>query len=278
MNTPKISIVTPTYNMLHYLKHCISSVADQDVAHEHIIVDGRSSDGTPEWLQANEGLRWVSEKDRGMYDALNKGLGMARGEIVAHLNSDEQYLPGTLRFIADYFDRHPEVDFVVGDFLLIDNEGDLKAYRKTFTPYWPFFFSNYLYTFTCTLFYRKRVIEKIQYNTEFKSIADVDFFYKMIKEGFKGAHIRQFLAVFTLTGKNLSADPISEKEKEIYRSKYLPGWFPLAKPFFRAGFYIARIWHGTLKHRGSLSYAIYTNKSPHERISKQVSNITWKWN
>src|SRR3712207_3017954 len=114
MKNPRISIITPSYNMLPYLKHCASSVRDQKVEHEHIIIDGNSSDGTKKWLEQTDGIQWVSEKDNGMYDALNKGLQLAKGEIVAHLNADEQYLPGTLQFVVDFFDRHPEVDYIVG--------------------------------------------------------------------------------------------------------------------------------------------------------------------
>ena len=77
---PDFSIITPSYNMLSYLRRCCASVADQEgVAFEHIVVDGGSIDGTGDWLKENQHLRSVSEKDDGMYDAINKGLLMSQG-------------------------------------------------------------------------------------------------------------------------------------------------------------------------------------------------------
>ena len=110
----RVSVITPCYNGGAFLPRCCASVADQGEAlAEHIVADGGSTDGTVEWLKRQRNLRWVSEKDRGMYDAINKGFRMAGGDIVAHLNCDEQYLPGTLAAVADVFARHPGVDIVL---------------------------------------------------------------------------------------------------------------------------------------------------------------------
>src|SRR5271170_6218687 len=95
---PSISIVTPSYNMLEFLKLCSASVKDQDIPVEHIVMDGGSSDGTKEWLKNNPSIIGVSKKDSGMYNALNKAIDMAEASIIGHLNCDEQYLPGTLKF------------------------------------------------------------------------------------------------------------------------------------------------------------------------------------
>ena len=138
--------------MLPYLKLCCASVQDQGVDLEHIVMDGGSSDGTSKWLLENIHVISESKKDNGMYNALNKAIRLAKGEIVAHLNSDEQYLPHTLPFVLEYFKKNPDVDFIAGDFLVVDEEGELVAFRKNFSPRWPYFFSNYLYTTTCTLF------------------------------------------------------------------------------------------------------------------------------
>ena len=112
---PDISIVTPSFNMLKYLPLAHASIADQGVTVEHIVMDGGSSDGTVDWLKQRPEIDAVSEKDRGMYHALNKAIGRATASIIGHLNCDEQYLPGTLQRVLTYFESHPEVDFVCAD-------------------------------------------------------------------------------------------------------------------------------------------------------------------
>src|SRR5690348_16281526 len=90
------SIITPSFRNSDWLKLCIASVADQGVTAEHIVQDAGSDDGTQEWLLKDARVRAFAEKDGGMYDAVNRGLRRATGEILAYLNCDEQYLPGAL--------------------------------------------------------------------------------------------------------------------------------------------------------------------------------------
>src|ERR1039458_7906042 len=98
-----ISIITPSYRQSDWLKLCIASVADQGVALEHIIQDAGSDDGTLDWLRQDSRVKAFVEKDAGMYDAVNRGLRRASGEILAYLNCDEQYLPGTLITVKAFF-------------------------------------------------------------------------------------------------------------------------------------------------------------------------------
>lgn len=98
-----ISVVTPTYNSEEYLEECIQSLLAQKFKDfEHIVVDGGSSDGTISILKKYEGqynLRWISEPDEGMYDAIRKGFRMAQGDIFCWLNSDDMYMPWTFEVI-----------------------------------------------------------------------------------------------------------------------------------------------------------------------------------
>lgn len=92
-----VSIVTPSLDQGRYLREAIESVRAQ--AHpevEHVVVDGGSTDGTLELLSEYEGLRWISEPDRGQSDALNKGFALARGEVLGWLNADDAYTPGAV--------------------------------------------------------------------------------------------------------------------------------------------------------------------------------------
>src|SRR5262245_29300293 len=95
----EFSIITPSFRNSDWLKLCIASVADQDVEHEHIVQDSCSDDDTPKWLPHDTRVRAYIEKDRGMYDAVNRGLARASGEILAYINCDEQYLLGALKLV-----------------------------------------------------------------------------------------------------------------------------------------------------------------------------------
>jgi glycosyltransferase involved in cell wall biosynthesis len=272
---PRISIVTPSYNMLEYLKLCCASVADQNVSYEHVVMDGGSGDGTAQWLRENPSVLSVSEKDKGMYNALNKAIDKASADIIGHLNCDEQYLPGVLNSVIAFFDANPHIDFIAGDFLIVDPQGELLAYRKSFHPRWPYFFSNYLYTNTCTLFYRRKIFDVCRFDESYKSIADVIFLYSVIRKGFKGAHIRQYTAVFTYSGSNLSLDPISGVEKKKFGAQ-LPAWYKALKPLFYAFFFLERILQGTYWEKSPLVYAVYVAQNLRERVRKTKANPTFR--
>src|SRR6202034_981314 len=119
------SIITPSFRNSKWLKLCIASVADQHgVELEHIVQDSCSDDGTQDWLPHDERVKAFIEKDQGMYDAINRGWKRAQGDVVAYLNCDEQYLPGALKAVWDYFQAHPDVDVVFGDNLVVDDKGE----------------------------------------------------------------------------------------------------------------------------------------------------------
>ncbi len=271
-----ISIVTPSYNMMESLKLCCASVADQNIDVEHVVMDGGSTDGTVEWLPTQK-LAWFSERDSGMYNALNKAIAKSKGEIIGHLNCDEQYLPGVLNYVKDFFDTHPEIDFIAADFIVTDPSGEFLAYRKSFQPRWHFFFSNYLYTTTCTLFYRRRIFQEVKFDESYKSIADVIFLYNVIKKGFRGAHIKKYFAVFTYSGNNLSLNPISAIEKKRF-NKTLPTWYLITKPFFKLLFFVERVLQGTYFEKSVLSYSIYTKSSSANRITISKTSPGFKLN
>jgi glycosyltransferase involved in cell wall biosynthesis len=121
-----VSIVTPSYNQARYLEETLESVLSQDYPEvEYIVVDGGSNDGTRAILERyNDRLAWwVSEKDRGQTDAINKGFARARGEVLAWLNSDDTYQPGALRAAVAQLQAHPQAAMVYGDANYIDENG-----------------------------------------------------------------------------------------------------------------------------------------------------------
>jgi glycosyltransferase involved in cell wall biosynthesis len=112
---PLISIVTPCLNRARYVREAIESVLAQNYPNfEHIIADGGSKDGTLEILREYPHLKVVSEPDKNLYDALNKGIRLAKGEIVGHLNTDDLYEPGIFGEVADLFMSGDSIDGVFG--------------------------------------------------------------------------------------------------------------------------------------------------------------------
>lgn len=115
MTRPTISIITPCLNRAQFVGAAVESVLEQGYPElEHIIMDGGSTDGTLDLLRKYPHLRLVSEPDNGMYDAINKGIHLARGEIVGLLNTDDLYAPGALESVAEVFEQNPEVLAVAG--------------------------------------------------------------------------------------------------------------------------------------------------------------------
>lgn len=124
-NLPQISIVTPSLNQGQFIEATIRSVLSQGYPNlEYIVTDGGSTDGTLSILNRyGDQIQWVSEKDAGQTDAINKGLRLAGGEILSYLNADDVLLPGTLREVAGIFTNRPEVHWLTGRCKIIDQDG-----------------------------------------------------------------------------------------------------------------------------------------------------------
>jgi glycosyltransferase involved in cell wall biosynthesis len=125
-----LSIITPVYNGKQFLEGCIQNVVDQfSVDIEHIIVDAGSTDGTVEMIddyaRKYSHIRWISEPDQGQSDAMNKGIGMARGEIISFLNVDDFYAPGTLQRIISLGQNFPSPTLLVGNCRILGEDDRL---------------------------------------------------------------------------------------------------------------------------------------------------------
>lgn len=126
-NYPRISIITPSFNQGHFIEETIRSVLLQNYPNlEYIIIDGGSTDSTVEIIKQYESqiTYWTSEPDRGQTHAINKGIARATGDILAYLNSDDYYLPGTLFRVAEYFCQFPQTDLLHGRCRYVNEQGE----------------------------------------------------------------------------------------------------------------------------------------------------------
>lgn len=126
---PLVSIITPSLNQGAYISRAIESVFAQQYPHiEYIVMDGGSTDGTVEILKRYSSnprvsFHWVSQKDHGQSDAINRGLKKAKGEIVGYLNSDDYYFPRTISSVAQYFQTRKNIQWVTGDYVIVNEKG-----------------------------------------------------------------------------------------------------------------------------------------------------------
>ena len=133
---PTLAIVTPSYNTGRYIGPAIESVLQQEYPHEYIVMDGGSTDQTVDVLKSfGDRLTWVSQRDGGQSDAINKGFARTKGEILGWLNSDDTYEPGAFAAVAEYFAAHPEVSLLYGDANYIDAAGKYIAKCVHVEPY-----------------------------------------------------------------------------------------------------------------------------------------------
>ncbi len=278
-----ITVITPSFNMLPYLLCAAASIADQShPGVEHLVMDGASTDGTVAWLDRApfSHMNSVSEPDLGMYDALNKGLKIAHGDILAYLNCDEQYLPGTLEFVAHYFRDHPDVDILFGDTLLIRPDGSIIAFRKGYQPRWYYILTSHLYVLSCTMFFRRRIIEEgFFFDTHYRAAGDAQFVVRLLRHGYKARHIRRYFSAFTMTGKNLSAHTLaSAEQKELWRGA--PLFLRVCKPLINVIRLIEKFLSRAYFQGGPIEYALYPynqNPSEKQRTPFRAEKVSSRW-
>ena len=276
----RFSIVTPSFRSGKWLRSCIPSVADQgsDVLLEHIVQDACSDDETAAFLPGDSRVTAIIEKDRGMYDAVNRGYRRAKGEFLAYLNCDEQYLPGALKKVAKFFDAHPTVDVVFADTLVVGKTGEYVCYRRAIPPRiaqsW---IGNSLNILTAATFVRRGVFHQrgLWFDETLKDIADVVWVREVLRARVEMAVLRDFTSVFTDTGDNMNLKPNAQREKaELLASA--PAWMRAGRPLILAHNRLRRIWHGAYRCTPH-DYAIYTAENPAKRTTFQAPAPTPRW-
>jgi len=200
----KFSVVTPSLNQCKYIEKNIKSVLIQDYPNfEHIIIDGGSIDGTIKILKKYPHLIWVSERDRGQANALNKGFRKATGDIICWLNSDDLLCNNTFFVIRNFFKKNKGIDAVYGNSIVIDEKGSKKYLIKP----GEFNFSKLLYRIYSyipqpSMFFRANLLEEVGYlNEKLKYAMDYDYWIRIgLKK--KIMYIDKELSMFRLHGES----------------------------------------------------------------------------
>lgn len=187
---PKISIITPSYNQGTFIRETIESVLSQNYPNlEYWVIDGGSTDDTVSILKSyGSQLHWISEKDNGQTDAINKGLARVTGDIIAYLNSDDIYLPGTLEMVATTFIENPQALWISSDGLIINARGrEIQRFVRLYKTILRFVGSAWLlaianYIVQPSTFWRARVHAHIgQFDTSLRYCMDYDFWLRLSK-------------------------------------------------------------------------------------------------
>jgi glycosyltransferase involved in cell wall biosynthesis len=180
----KLSVITPARNMAGFLPDTLDSVAALRTPHEHIVVDGASEDGTVELLEGRDDpdLRWVSEPDGGQTEAVNKGLRLAEGDLLAWVNADDAYIPGAIDRALEHLTRNPEVGAIFGAVNYVDERGEV--FRTLVPP--RFSWRRYLYfgafVTTPTIIWRRELLEQApSLNERYVDAADYDFYLRLLR-------------------------------------------------------------------------------------------------
>jgi glycosyltransferase involved in cell wall biosynthesis len=207
----KISVVTPCLNAAATLPEALASVRGQDYPHvEHVVVDGGSTDGSVALLEGSDGVRWISEPDRGLSDAMNKGIAMATGDVIGWLNADDFYEPGTLTAVARAFAENPDAVWVTGRCRIVDGHG--KEIRKAITAYKNLLLRNYSFRLYLTqnfisapaTFVRKEAYDEAgPFDLRYRISMDYDLWLKLAKRR-PPVILERELAAFRMTEGTLS--------------------------------------------------------------------------
>ncbi|RJQ23910.1 glycosyltransferase [Candidatus Parcubacteria bacterium] len=215
---PLISVVTVSYNSEKYIEQTIISVISQSYRNiEYIIIDGGSYDGTLDIINKYQDNidYWVSEKDDGIYDAINKGILYAHGDWIGLINSDDWYAQDAIEKVIESARNNQDVDIFYGNIISID---DGNKYRKKIGSHFNLFEEWNVPHPTC--FVSRKTYKAEQYDPKYKVSGDFDYILRQYYLGKKFFHIDHSLVYFRRTG--ISNKPIYQCVKDRFeiRNRY----------------------------------------------------------
>jgi glycosyltransferase involved in cell wall biosynthesis len=227
-------MVTPVFNSVRWIELCLQTVchALQGRSYEHIVVDGGSTDGTLEYLKQQKDIRLIPGPDRGMYDALNKGMAVARGRILGHLNADEQYDRAGLAQALQKLDQ-TKADAVFGPTIMLDGQLNFLYLFNQITVPRPIDAEWHMPVQTCSFLFRREIWERCPYPAEYRVVGDHVWFRRQMKLGLNLVSIRKPIGIFTWHGDDIAKriGPHNENALADVNRKSL--FMRLTKLFFR---------------------------------------------
>ena len=242
----KFSIVTPCYNGLPFLRDCVRSIRDEMEQFpgliEHFVVDGGSSDGTISYLQSQPQLRFISEEDSGISDAMNKGIRQTVGDVILFLNADDELVPGAMERAANLYREHPEVEWLQGSVIHVDTLGT-KVGRQVAHPEYVSGLRRSTKFNQQAAFMRRSIFERHgEFRTNITYVMDYDFWLRVYREA--PPFCEDFnVALYRMHANNKSRSNVwpSEYEKHLVRmlnKGTLPGLTWAESIFYVAATYI----------------------------------------
>jgi glycosyltransferase involved in cell wall biosynthesis len=273
----KFSIITPSFRGSAWLKMCIASVADQQgVEVEHIVQDSCSDDGTQDWLPHDPRVQAFIEKDQGMYDAVNRGYRRASGDILAYLNCDEQYLPGALAAVHDFFEQHPQVEVVLAGTVITDGDGNYICHRPLLVPDKRHIWYRFP-VLTSSVFVRRSTVQGrgVFFDLNWRDAGDFHWVLALLKNQVPMATCDVFTSAFADTGDNMNFKPNAKREGEETQ-KMTPGWLRPFKWWWIFSHRMRRVQAGHFKLEPT-NYEIYTRHNPNRRVRFDVPRPTAVW-
>lgn len=211
-----------------------------------------------------------------MYDALNKGLSLAQGEILGWLNADEQYLPGALATVSEAFSQRPKVDILFGHALVVYPDGRLAAYRKCQPLRRAFVMASHFYNFSCAMFFRRRIWDEgLRLDPSYRSCGDAEWILRAMERSFEADCLDAYLSAFFLTGRNMSLSAEYMDERRRLPSCPAARFAPIRVALNMAR-YAERLIRGGCRQAFPLEYQLY-NGSPGTRQTLVATGGRWRW-
>lgn len=199
---PKISVITPSYNQGQFLEETILSIINQNYPKlEYIIIDGASTDESIDIIKKyNDRITyWVSEKDNGQSEAINKGFKKATGDIVCWINSDDILLKDSLLKVGNYFQSHADIDFINGHTMRIDKHSNIIFTH--FIPIQKPWLAEYGVTYCSqqSMFWKRSIFDDIGYLDEsFHATMDLEFLLRIFKHKYNIGRIDDILGAIRI--------------------------------------------------------------------------------
>lgn len=268
---PLVTVVTPSYNQGRFIRKTIESVLAQDYENiEYLVIDGGSTDETLDILKEYDGrLTYISEKDQGQSDAINKGFKMAKGEIVAWLNSDDVYEPGCIKSAVEEFGKDENIGLVYADGYIIDEGGNkLKIFEYTQEfDFWKLV-NFWDYIMQPATFFRANYLEQVGYlDIGLHYCMDWDLWIKLASVS-EVKYVHELWACSREYEETKTSTGGEERLEEITKllQKYSKKKRPLGVLSYRASTYYNKYAKGFLSRLFMEKYLVYI----HQKLSKQM--------